>query len=381
MIKLSILTQPLGRNYGGLLQAYALQTILKRLGCYVETLDRVKRIPLKSRISFKLIAIAKFILIIAGLIDRRELYGNRYVDLESFMDNFLAMSPEIDSDEKVAEYFSRNKFDAFIVGSDQVWRPKYSPELSNYFLDFCDYLKLSARRIAYAASFGVDENEFSEEVVEKYRALAKKFDSISVREFSGVVQCREYFGVHAELVLDPTLLLEPEDYDEIIRRCGSSIKKKAEILVYILDTSDQTKLCVDRISKIIGKVPHYLINNAFDKSRNNSLTKFFNYPGVGDWLIDFRNADYIVTDSFHGCVFAILFNKRFVALGNKSRGMARFSSLLEIFELSDRLVSNSDEIEESIILEPIDWVKINEIKEVHKIRSMEFLKNSLFGLN
>lgn len=98
-------------------------------------------------------------------------------------------------------YYSKSRFDAVIVGSDQVWRPRYSPKLTNFFLDFCDDLNINSKRIAYAASFGVAHKEYSEEDVSICRALARKFDAISVREDSGTDLVKDYFDMPSELVL------------------------------------------------------------------------------------------------------------------------------------------------------------------------------------
>src|SRR5690606_929494 len=126
-IRVSILTQPLGHNYGGLLQAFALQTYLKKIGCDVETLDR--RSENSGRFSAKT-HILSVIRLILGRIKsiptehRQTLIHSKLAD---FRDRRLVMSPRVSSEQELRDYYTKNKFDVFLVGSDQVWRPQYSP--------------------------------------------------------------------------------------------------------------------------------------------------------------------------------------------------------------------------------------------------------------
>ncbi len=377
-MKVSILTQPLGRNYGGLLQAYALQVVLKRLGLSVETLNRNKSEPIKARFISRTKLSIKKILGGVGVRKYREPNVRPYSRLENFRDNFITISPLIDSDKKLIAYYSRKKFDAVIVGSDQVWRPRYSPKLTNYFLDFCDELTLPAKRIAYAASFGVDSREFSEQELALCRPLARKFDAISVREDSGVELVSDYFGLSSDLVFDPTLLLDYKDYEHVIEldRSDESVEQ-AGLLAYILDMDSKKETFVSEVSDEIGMPPSYLMNQP-----DNSGDRFYKenmYPSVGDWLNKFKSASFVVTDSFHGCVFSIIFNKPFLVIGNKSRGLARFNSLLRSLGLQRRLILETDAFDRSIIDEPIDWEGVKRRHSEGREKSIRFIKKC-FGV-
>ena len=204
----------------------------------------------------------------------------------------------VESDRDLLSYYSLNNFDVFLVGSDQVWRPCYSPKLSNYFLDFCDDLHLKSKRVAYAASFGVDEKEFTEEEVAICRPLAKRFDAMSVREDSGVELLRDYFNVDSEVVLDPTLLLDVNDYEYLIKNDGSTeAVLPSGVLAYILDMDESKEGVVEKVCNVFGSTPFYMMNNPTRaKSRLKNRTEF--YPRVGDWLNSFKSADFVVTDSF-----------------------------------------------------------------------------------
>ena len=205
-MKIAIMTQPLGSNYGGIMQAYALQQVLIKYGCDVVTINRKKKV-LGATLYYAFI-IYRIIMKLFGkrnapvLVERHEDIVNE--NLTHFVENRICITEMISSADGLKQHFKLNTYDAIIVGSDQTWRPKYSPDIYNYFLDFIKDRRVL--KIAYGCSFGVDNWEFSEEQTEKCSALAKNFDFISVRESSGVSLCKQYLGVEAQTVLDPTLL-------------------------------------------------------------------------------------------------------------------------------------------------------------------------------
>lgn len=216
-MNIAILTQPICNNYGGILQNYALQTVLERQGHTVTTLN----FPVISGYSGSKV---RHILSTCRRV-LRKLNGDPavvWVDLATeyrkqvelahlqkiFLDNhqhLYTICPPI-TREQVEQFH----FDAFVVGSDQVWRPRYNAYIPNLFLDFTE--GMSVKRIAYAASFGTDQWEFSTEQTTISSFLAKKFDVVSVREASGIQLCKQNLGVDAIQVLDPTLLLSAEEY-------------------------------------------------------------------------------------------------------------------------------------------------------------------------
>lgn len=377
-MKVAILTQPLGHNYGGLLQAYALQTYLKKLGCEVETLDR--RAAGAERISLKVHALylARLMLGRIKLLPTESRKAWVLSELAAFRDRRLTMSPRIVSEQEIRDYYRERNFDAFIVGSDQVWRPRYSPGILNFYLDFLDDIKSPAKRIAYAASFGVDEWEYPSELTEKCKNLAQKFDAISVRENSAVDVCRDKLGVSAQWVADPTLLLEPGDYEPLIAECEKNANAGC-VLSYVLDPAPEKRSIADNVGRALR-------TNVFSIKPEYSLTQVrakdiakCRFPGVESWLQAFHGASFVVTDSFHGTVFAILFNKPFIAIGNSARGMARFESLLSQFGLTDRLVESMAEVSTEVVQSRIDWDVVNDKREALARVSRQFLQTQLFG--
>lgn len=377
-MKVAILTQPLGHNYGGLLQAYALQTYLKKLGCEVETLDR--RTADAGRISAKryVINIAKLLLGRIKSLPTASREAWVLKALADFREKRLDMSPKILSEQEIRGYYRQRNFDAFVVGSDQVWRPRYSPSILNFYLNFLDDIKSPAKRIAYAASFGVDEWEYSDVETEQCKKLAQKFDAISVREWSAVELCRDNLGVAAQWLIDPTLLLEPEDYDPLIAE-GEECLDTDYVLSYVLDPAPEKRIIADSVGQSVG-------TGVFSIKPELSITQVrvkdtskCRYPSIESWLQAFYNARFVVTDSFHGTVFSILFNKPFIAIGNSARGMARFESLLSQFGLSERLVESMKNVTPELVHCQIQWDTVNEKREALAGVGREFLKTNILG--
>jgi polysaccharide pyruvyl transferase WcaK-like protein len=355
-MKILILTLPLRHNYGGILQAFALQRFLAELGHDVTTLNRREALGLKKQ------QIAFYLKKMFPVLKPKDNYEN----LEKFRDKYLKISHAIRDSEKLKSFFIKNNFDAVVVGSDQVWRPKYSPCLPNFFLDFVEGSSLNIKKISYAASFGVDDWEFTKEQTTLCKSLIQKFDAISVREKFAVELCQKYFDVKAEWVVDPTLLLSENDYKEIFKR-SKNFSDKGSIAVYLLDHDDKKKRIALDVADSLKKKINFIMPQE----------KIKKYIGVDEWLASFYNADFVVTDSFHGCVFSIIFNKPFIALGNKKRGLSRFYSLLSLFELEDRLILVEDDFKREMIFNQINWCRINNIRFKHVEYSKNFLISAL----
>ena len=380
-MKIAILTQPLHSNYGGILQAYALQTILKEEGHDVVTIDRRKGYP-----SFKLLIFrigSFFKCIIRKYIKREHNYilcnpfkrGEYYVHpvpvydnslLNDFITKNIKLSTPIYSTHELKKYIRHNHIDCVIVGSDQVWREAYSPWITNYFLDFLgDKNKCNIKRYAYAASFGVSDNAISKDNIKKRSTLIRLFDRVSVRENSAIEYLEKTFNYDkASIVLDPTLLLSNETYYKLMekRDCHAT-----GIVSYILDNNIEKEYIVSDIAKKIGKQQTKLTIRPTDTLKLVSVSK---------WLSSFAYADFIVTDSFHGCVFSIIFQKDFIAIGNKSRGLERFHNLLSNFNLSDRLVLSKEEYikKANKLSGTINYGKATKAYEQLKHISLSFLK-------
>lgn len=381
-MKIAILTQPLIQNYGGILQCYALQTILQNMGHEVVVLNRTYNFSYKQIIlqigSLIKSVILKFILrkknkrLINPLLENyRELLEYNSPDpkrVNSFKKQYIRLSKGLWTSKDLGNYCKQNRFDVIIVGSDQVWRELYSPCITDYFLGFLSN-KDKTKKIAYAASFGTSENPISYEGIKLCKKHINKFDAISTREISGVKLVKELFNKDASLVLDPTLLLSAEDYIQLIKEDDSVSEMPHDTLTtYIIDWSHKKKKCIDGIAAELKLL------NRNDIYPDDSSSYSFRMKSIPQWLASFRNARYVITDSFHGCVFSIIFRKDFAVIINNERGSDRFTSLLRILELEDRIISVDDkESIMSVLTTPIAYANVErKIEDMGNV-SLSFL--------
>lgn len=334
-MKIGILTLPLHTNYGGILQAYALQTVLELMGHEVVVIDTPNLQPKPSLFTLSKRVVKRLLGKRVGVFSER--YHNSTYPVISqytqpFVDKYIHRKI-VNSPNELQE----KDFDAIVVGSDQIWRPKYYGKIENAYLSFAKNWNI--KRIAYAASFGTDDWEYTPRQTKVCAKLLKMFDAVSVRESSAVNLCKERFGVDAQHVLDPTMLLDKEDYIRLIEAANTP-KSKGTLLNYILDETPEKRTLIEQIAKDKGLVP-FRVNSRVEN--HNAPLEERIQPPVEQWLRGFYDAEFVVTDSFHACVFSILFGKPFVVVGNKERGMARFESLLEMFGLENRLICSVED--------------------------------------
>ena len=284
------------------------------------------------------------------------------------------LQPFIDSNINYVNVKDYNKlaeedFDAILAGSDQIWRPSYVKPIEKGFLNFAKDWK-NIKRLSYAASFGTDEWEYSPEQAERCKQLILQFDGISVREDSGVELCKKYFGVDARHVLDPTMLLSKNDYIKIFMD-SKTPKSKGTLLNYVLDeTADKHNLV-----RLIANEFNLTTFRVNGKPEGGYPFHERVQPPMAKWIRGFYDAEFIVTDSFHACAFSIIFNKPFIVYGNKTRGYARFQSILSMFNLEDRLIYNFDDY--NTVSKYIDWDNVNSILKNKQKESSTFLQNVL----
>lgn len=382
-MKIGILTQPLHNNYGGILQNFALQQVLMDMGHKVWTIDRKNQ---------QITLIRKILSIVKRIVIRFILQRNIKIRVwptkkerniiskhtQRFIIENIQTTELIESAKKIS-LVKKYNFDAYIVGSDQVWRPKYSPGLSNYFLDFVEDDK-SIKRIAYAASFGVENWEFNKHQTKMAKSLIKRFDGVSVREKSAISMCNEFLNNEAVQVLDPTLLLSKNDYVNILS-LNSIPKSRGNLFAYILDKTDFKNRIITYVTNELKLKPFNLMpEKKFTEIQKNQIEKTI-YSSVESWLRAFFDAKFVITDSFHGTVFSILFNKPFISINNKGRGATRFQSLLKMFDLSSRLISSDYDINNKklskILFEEINFNSVNNELEKQRTLSKQFLLNNL----
>lgn len=409
-MKIGIVTLQLHTNYGGVLQAFALQQALVRMGNDVEIIQLDEIIPAPKGImavrKFLTRAFRRYVLHRGDV----EIFRERRINREFHVvgAEFIRFFRENMNIRYISSFdeIGPSDYDVFIVGSDQVWRPKYNRNLMNSYLDFtwkdrgvCSVAAKKkahsddarpqgwdVRRIAYAVSFGSDDWEYSSEQTARARILAWSFDDLSFREASGSDRALRHFGVGSVTVLDPTMLLKVSDYLDIAAE-ENALANPADgtgcIFEYILDRTPEN--CsgaheIERRVSVDSKDGKPLEVNAFLTSnpRGTGDVSARVQPSVESWLRGLSSASFVVTDSFHACVFSILFHRPFCVLGNSSRGLSRLEWLLGLFGLRDRLVS-TDSVEnvDFEALRAVDWEDVDRCLERQRSASLDFLKNSL----
>lgn len=362
-MKIGILTLPLHTNYGGILQAYALQTVLERMGHEVSliTMNRLKDKGFLTRIRY-------YFSLIKRIVNRYCLPKRLSTDYGKNTRLFVRKWIKEDVYGNIYSIPS-NKYDAIVVGSDQIWRGKYlhnrkDIKVENVYLDFAKTWDIL--RVAYACSFGNDTWEYTKEETEHCSELIRRFCSVSVREESGASLCGKYLGYAPFVVLDPTMLLDKNDYLKLINK---NIQIKCGIMSYLLD-EEGGKL------DLVNKIKNHLGTDVYKSTltREDIINRRLGIRQLPleNWLAGFRDCNLIITDSFHACAFSIIFNKPFVVVPSGERGNTRIISLLSRFNQMFRLVEDikNFEIKDNILEKP------HCIIDKERNHSINFLLNS-----
>lgn len=238
--------------------------------------------------------------------------------------------------------------DAYIVGSDQVWNPNIVGNQLDKFL--VSFAKDNTPIASFASSFGVEDWPLDEKK-EAVKAYLSKFKFISVREKSGVEILKSTFGLEAEEALDPCFLTS--DYSSLYVKD----KNPSDVVFFKLQPwkdnlyKEAKKEAKKRNLKLYNVSLHFLIPQL------NKSIKGFNesYYSVATWLKKISSAKYVITDSFHGMVFSLIFKRQFVVVNSKPQAITRMESLLSKLGLSHRIVSNAKEAFEVISNDEIDY--------------------------
>ena len=386
-MKIGILTLPLSVNFGGILQAFALKTVIEGMGNTTVFLNRQYGRPGFLLLLFRFGSVIKCFVrrYILGQKDYhvvnpfRVHYNVRtrikynYSAVAEFIAKNINRTVPLRSTYSFSRYCRKHKFDCLLIGSDQVWSESYSPDIADYFLCFLSD-SYAPPIIVYAAS-GLRENIIDNPELKRCIASAKQFKAISVREKTGVGIINDIFGLKATQVLDPTLLLCPETYLELCSEYNGNIIDDDNILTdYILDYSEEKRNIVDDICRTLHLKNISILPQVFEEEE---------FPlSVEKWLFQISNADFVVTDSYHGCIFSIIFKKQFIVIENPQRGNDRFETLLSSLGLENRIVSVSGidyYNRKSNLLQPIDYDVVSDKLSEMRTASLNFLKEALYS--
>lgn len=328
-------------NYGNALTNYALYTFLSKQGMKLLALDNMSTLrPERDMLRF----------------------AREHYNLSSDYFNEYAYALVNDCCER------------FIVGSDQNWNFLYESvyKYGRYFQ--LDFVQPGKRKYSYATSFGRPHAAISKELGEE---LYQQFDAISVREDFGVDVCRDLYGVEAVRVMDPVFLLDAKEYDDIL--AGEKLEcKEPYILVYILNpTYEKIQLCKDiqkRLNNI--RIINILDNNSINVHYNK---KIFNYenivssPTVETWLNYIKNSSFVITDSYHGMCFSIIYRKSFVTIKNRER--YRFATFERYPVFAERILDNLDNLQIDKWAMPLDYAQVEDELDDEIVQSKQFISD------
>lgn len=340
-------------NYGANLVAYSLQEIVKKLGFDSKIINFNPSKPQNNTETFLSFEIIKF----------KQKFLNRTIEIN-----------------KLDDLFKMNLlFDSFITGSDQVWNLKIIRDnYPAYFLKFAD---TSKNIISYAASLGNESITCSQEITNQISSYLKRFDAISVREPFAVDLIKKSFNPNTEpiCVLDPTLLLEANDYQKIIDSEDLDDLPEKYVAFYFLNDRfiEEKYHKSESYIKLIKKLNLPDIN-CYGETIQYLGNFEFKFNSVSKWLNTIKNSSLVFTDSFHGICFSIIFNKNFIFINKDKKLSNRISSLLEKLNIQDRTFEKFEDIDIlRLYNSPINYYEINQRLKIEKSKSVNYLSNAL----
>ena len=391
-MKVGIITFHKVNNYGAVLQAYALQKSIQKLGCQCDIIDYSR----KNLRDVLLWQKNKLNCLLKGSRDHQGYSNFEFINMfitTIFFNNkvvakrFEAFRKRYNTSRPVGSDTVKqlnSEYDLFISGSDQVWNCGRVILDKSYFLDFVEQ---DEKKGSYAASFGI--KKIPDKYVADYKSLLSKYKYLSVREAAGADLITELIHRNATVVLDPTLLFKKEEWSDLI---GKKQKSNDIIVLYMLEYSENLLMFARELSKSTN-CPIRLLNKPY----NHKITEECRIDvGPMEWLEEIYNAKYVVTNSFHGVAFSINFNKNFFVeiAGERIRGAmgSRIEAILNTFGLEGRLISqnsqddrkfeNGSNIEDDSNLRDnginnINFNKINLKLSELRLDSMRYLKDML----
>lgn len=355
--KVGIVTFTNAINYGAVFQTYALQEFLKKREHNVDVINYkckfIEQCYSPFYISNKKILNA----LIRGIAFGKTM-NSKKKKFDKFCKNYLSLTDEITSAESMK--CISNNYEYFISGSDQVWSPISANFDDFYFLPFAK----KEQAFSYAASIGVDKIDDS--FISEYKTRLNKFPFYSVREESAKKILEKIFPKKEVFVhCDPTLLLKKNDW---IKIADSTTKKEKYLLVFNVEKEINDLEFAKKVAAKKGLKIYYINDRTIIKDKG---IKYIEAPTPNEFLGYFNNADYIVTNSFHGTVFSIIFNKEFaVEIDNKKAKNIRSEGLLDYLNLSERIIKSNDYIN----FKPIDWSKVEEKISLKRQEAEQYFK-------
>ena len=342
-IKIRILTFHSAYSYGAVLQCYALFTYLKTKYADVKVIDfRPPTFSLRPSLKNPKSVILSY-------------KFNRFKNEIAFTKNVTAQTLRTTPPDA----------DIYIIGSDQVWNPYITKEFQDIY--FGDFIPSNKTKITYAASFGLDS--FPSDVINNMRKYVHNFNAVSVRESSGIKLCKDYFDIEAECIIDPVFLLDSKDFIK-----SDNVRVKDELALFMLDNDSNE--CFDFAKDISQQLS--LKPKIINKNKPVCRMKIIPMPSIHRFLKEIYRSKFIVTNSFHGLAFSIIFNKDFLFISTKKQKAPRAVSLLSKLGLLDRLFYDyNSAITSKIYKKSINYSDVNNRLNILKAKAYAFLDSSI----
>lgn len=373
-------------NFGSFLQSYATKEAIEKLGYKTEVINiegvQAEINKARKRYFFSRCLnpneIRSYIVTLKGIVRKKtdKKYANqieiRNKVFREFKNSYFVFSPSHSSWKKIGKY-CEEEYDSVLVGSDQLWRPANIE--GNYYT--LNYVPLEMNKIAYATSFGVAK--LQKKQANKAKVFIPRIQNLSVREETGQKLVRELTGLEAKIVCDPTMLLSREEWD---KHLGERKISHKYILCYFLGNNERYPEFAKKMKKKTGLSLVGLVHCAgFNKNVDIYYDETPFDIGPFDFINLIKNAEYVLTDSFHCCVFSILFEKTFYAFrrfkdGDEMSTNNRLTTLFSWIGISNRILNGNEVITEKM-LEPMMYNEVNDRLIKKRNESLQFLKESL----
>lgn len=365
-MKVAVITRHAISNYGSLLQAMAMQQIVESLGHSCEIIDYVRvdetyleceKVLLKRKPEWNNHPLKRAIYL-ALRQPESILAGRRF---EKAQKKYLHLSKRYSSLEELIK--DKPVADVYMTGSDQVWGPVGS---GGYDSSYClAFTQASDKRIAYAASFG--RTEMSTELSLYYKKWLSRYTHITVREDSAAEMLSE-IGIDATQTLDPTLLLNSEEWSKYV----AELPRKKYVLVYQLHNDKTVGRYAKKVAKSKG-LPLIRISASLHQIHREG--KFVYAPSIGEFLAYIKNAECMITDSFHGTAFAINFNTPFVEMLPNNNTCSRNQSILKVTGLTGQILTDVNDI--ALARRTVDFSLANNVLAEERKKAVTLLKKMI----
>lgn len=337
-----LLTMFNGINYGSALVAFAVNRILENLGLTVLNIHKCR---------------------------------SKYYDFDEahkpymFATKNYFLSEEFDmvDDHRKLNDICEN----FVVGSDTVWWWKDVVNTGCYY--WLDFVESHKNKISFCTSFGHDIPAIPANQIEKIKYLYKRFNHLSCREESGSLILKNYFDCESETLIDPTFILDKSEFDKLVSL--SSVQENNYIFAYILDLDDEKEAILLQFAKLLNSklilIPSMYHNYKSDKTSNEHKN-----VNIEDFLSLIKNANLVITDSFHGTCFSVIYEKKFISILNKDRGACRYN-IFNKMELGENIINDYRDLLSFDINKNINFDRAHSVIQEGRTKALTWLRNAI----